>query len=168
MIINFIPFRFYNRLSITQPKVFDFFKSLRADQAAALPLGAAGFCFGGKFIVLLAHDTEKAANGRSLIDAGFAAHPSLLAIPLDIEAVKVPLSISIGDIDMAVPVAQCHKMKETLKKKDATKYEVIILENARHGFAVRGNPADKVEMEQAKQAEDQAVDWFLKWFAKLD
>ena len=157
---------FFNRLSVTQPRVFDFFKSLRATEAAALPLGAAGFCFGGKFAVLLAQNTEKAANGRSLIDAAFTAHPSLLVIPADIQAVQLPLSVSIGNVDMAVPAAQCHEMKEVLEGKDATKHEVVIIENAKHGFAVRGNPVNKVEMEQAKQAEDQAVNWFLKWFEK--
>ena len=146
--------------------MFNFFKSLRAEEAASLPLGAAGFCFGGKFSVLLAQNKEKAANGRSLVDAAFTAHPSILAIPADIEAVELPLSVAVGTVDIAVSEAQAYKIKEILEEKDATKHEVVIMPDAKHGFAVRGNPEDKLEMEQAQQAEEQAVNWFLKWFEK--
>ncbi|KAH7146832.1 hypothetical protein B0J13DRAFT_524570 [Dactylonectria estremocensis] len=37
--------------------------------------------------------------------------------------------------------------------------EVVIILDAKHGFAVRGNPNDKADMEMADRAEDQTVRW---------
>ena len=42
---------------------------------------------------------------------------------------------------------------------------VRAMEGAKHGFAVRTMKDDKVQMEYADQAETQAVNWFLRWFA---
>ncbi|MCJ1356762.1 MAG: hypothetical protein MMC33_006758 [Icmadophila ericetorum] len=163
----FIPFLYYNRLAVSKPKVFKFFHELRTNEAASLPVGAAGFCWGGKFVFLLCHDSEKAANGKSLIDAGFTAHPSNLAIPDDANLVTLPLSVSIGDVDIALPLKQVQQTKEILEKKDAEKFEVVILPGAVHGFAVRAKPGDEKGIEQGKQAEDQAVGWYTKRFEKL-
>ena len=43
---------------------------------------------------MLAADEEK-VDGKSLIDCGFTAHPSLLSVPNDMEKVKKPLSVAI-------------------------------------------------------------------------
>lgn len=76
-------------------KVTPFFQSLRSSpETEGLKIGAAGYCWGGKYTVLLTH------GPTPLIDAGFTAHPSNLVMP-DIEQVKAPLCISVGDIDMA-------------------------------------------------------------------
>lgn len=40
---------------------------------------------------------------------------------------------------------------------------VVILEGAKHGFAVR-TMDDKYQWELASKAEDQAVAWFKRWF----
>ena len=184
-ISEFVPFLFFNRLSVSKPRVFKFFQDLRANEATSLPVGVAGFCvspspilvwraaglisfqWGGKFTFLLCSDFEKVGNGKSLVDCGFAAHPSNLVIPADAEAVKLPLSVAVGDADIALPLKQVELTKTILEEKEEDRHEMVIIPGAKHGFAIRADPADEKAVEQGQQAEDQAVRWFTKWFAKL-
>ena len=77
------------------PKILPFFESLRKEsKEQGLPLGVAGYCWGGKPAIDLAE--------TSLIDCAFIAHPSNLTIPGDFEKVRVPLSMAIGDTDFVV------------------------------------------------------------------
>ncbi|MCJ1476963.1 hypothetical protein MMC13_005633 [Lambiella insularis] len=165
----FVPFLIRNRQSVSEPIIYKWMHNLRANEAASLPVGAAGFCWGAKHVFLLCRDSEKAADGESLIDCGFAAHPSNLVIPTDADAVKLPCSVSVGDVDMAMPLPQVEQTKEIFEKKNrdgGEKHEVVIIPGATHGFAVRGNPFEDNAIEHGRQAEKQAIDWFNKWFAK--
>jgi len=165
-IYNAAPFLFFNRQSVAKPKVFKFFHDMRANEAASQAVGAAGFCWGGKWVFMLCADPEKAANGKSLIDFGYAAHPSSIVMPQDAEAVKLPLSVCCGDEDAVFGLKQLKQCKEILEAKDKDKFEVVIVPGATHGFAVRGSPLEKNAIENGRQAEQQAVDWYNKWFEK--
>jgi dienelactone hydrolase len=154
---------YYNRLAVATPRVNKFFNDLRMAQKKDLPIGAAGFCWGGKFVFLLSSDAEKTTNGKRLIDFGFTAHPSNLVLPVDAENVKLPLSVAIGDVDAMVSVAQAQQMKEILSAKNAG-HDVVIIPGAAHGFATRAKPGDEAGTRQGVQAEDQAVNWFNKCF----
>jgi len=162
---GFIPFLIRTRLSVAKPGVYAFFHALRTAQGADLPVGCAGFCWGGKYVFELCSDSEKAANGKSLVDCGFTAHPSNLVIPQDPDAVTKPLSVAVGDVDVVFPLHRVERTKEILRKKGDV-HEVVVIPGAKHGFAVRGAPDDEKAMEQGMQAEDQAVAWFDKWFGK--
>lgn len=167
---QFIPFVFFCRASVFKPTVFNFFKALRTSpETSSYKIGCAGFCWGGKYTTLLAHDPpssrvlDSQGQLRSLIDAGFTAHPSLLKMPDDMENVRLPLSISIGDVDMGMKVELCEQAKTILeKKKDG---ECVILPGAKHGFAVRGLLSDPKQKELSDVAEKQAIDWFTKFLA---
>ena len=163
---GFAPFLFYNRLAVTKPRIYKFFHDLRSNEAASLPVGAAGYCWGGKFVFLLCSDSEKATNGKSLIDCGFTAHPSNLVIPADAQPINLPLSVAVGDADFALPLADVQKTKSILEEKGKDMHEVVIIPGAKHGFAVRAHPDDEKAVEQGLQAENQAVNWFTKWFEK--
>ena len=160
---HFIPFMYNNREAIVKPRIFDFFKALRQNEAANLPVGTAGFCWGGRYVTLLCHDTEKAPNGKSLVDAGFTAHPSSLVVPDEVEPVQKPLSIANGTLDFQLTVPGMEQVKAIFAGKEQGKFELVMYEGAKHGFAVRGNPDNVEELKQALQAEDQAVAWFSKW-----
>ena len=158
-----------NRFSKTWPTVESFFTAVRENEGAALPTGVAGYCWGGKFVVKLAHGV-KAPNGKPLIDAGFTGHPSMLAIPGDIEQIIKPVSFAIGDKDIQVSVAQIEAIREIVEKKGGeAKGEVRTYPGAGHGFCVR---ADRVHVEnqdrQAAEAEDQLSDWFRRHFRKME
>lgn len=85
-------------------------------------------------------------------------------MPKDIEAVTLPLSVAIGDEDMYMKGPVILQMKDILEKKEGG-HNVTIMPGARHGFAIRTDPDDEVQMEFAARAEDQALAWFGKWFA---
>ncbi|KAI4166325.1 MAG: hypothetical protein LQ342_000215 [Letrouitia transgressa] len=161
-IAHFAPFLFFTRLSIAQPRVYKFFHDLRTNEGASLPIGTAGFCWGGKFSFLLASDSEKAANGKSLVDCSFTAHPSNLVIPNDAQNVSLPLSVAVGDVDVVMHLSQVQEVKGILEEKGKDKHEVNIIPGAKHGFAVRAPMNDEKAVQQGKEAETQAINWFKK------
>ncbi|CAG9983916.1 unnamed protein product [Clonostachys byssicola] len=178
-----LPFRTKASIPITHPRVISFLQDIRRAEAPFptenLKVGVAGFCWGAKHGVLLAHDkaesrvqrhTSQKSSGQSepqpLIDAFFAAHPSYFEVPQDIDAIVVPTSIAVGDADMAMkgPVAQQAK-KALEAKSDAGQHEFVIMPGAKHGFAIRTKPDDPHQQECADKAEAQAVAWFTKWLS---
>lgn len=46
-----------------------------------------------------------------LIECAFTAHPSMLNVPKDIDAVKLPLSVAVGETDMALSAAKVKIVK---------------------------------------------------------
>lgn len=81
-------------------------------------------------------------------------------VPGDIEPVKIPLSVAIGDEDFAMGIGKVREVKGILEGKGEGRYEVVIYEGAKHGFANRGDLRDGKGREEAGRAEDQAVRWF--------
>ncbi|KAI9784644.1 MAG: hypothetical protein M1839_001866 [Geoglossum umbratile] len=159
-----IPFVIRNRKSVVLRKITTFLRSVRDNEGKALRIGAAGFCFGGRYAVLMTHnDTETStATGGPLVDAVFAGHPAQVSIPGDIEKVKLPLSIAIGSLDSWMSMKQVEETKKVLGTV-GVEHEVVVYEGAKHGFAVRGTPGDEAEVKRGIQAEDQAVSWFTKF-----
>lgn len=175
-----LPWKYRTRYSVTQPRVFSFVKALRTSpppfETNNLKIGAAGFCWGGRHTILLAADTPSSRVYRHesqvtsstlepLIDCAFTAHPSSIEVPKDIEAVTIPISVAVGENDMAMGAKNIQQMKGILENKKVGEHEVVIIPGAKHGFSVRTHPDDKHEMECAQQAEDQAISWFSQWFS---
>ncbi|KAF2753211.1 dienelactone hydrolase family protein [Pseudovirgaria hyperparasitica] len=168
-IYGMAPFIYYNRFGSSWPIVKSFFTSLRTHEAASLPIGAAGFCWGGKHIFNLAHG-HLAPNSKPLVDAVYTAHPSNLAIPAEIEKVVKPVSLAMGTQDFALSVEKTKEIEKVLKgieEREGVESEVVFYEGAGHGFAVRADPGNKEVGRMAVAAEDQAVEWFRKCFAKV-
>jgi dienelactone hydrolase len=86
-------------------------------------------------------------------------------MPGDIQGVTIPLSVAVGNEDMAMKGPLIQQMKEILEVKKKGDHEVVIMPGAKHGFAVRTMKEDKLQMEFADKAEEQAVNWFTRWFA---
>ncbi|RKL36643.1 hypothetical protein BFJ72_g8192 [Fusarium proliferatum] len=156
-----VPFTIRNKPQKRYPGIRQFMDDLRCNEAVDLKVGVVGFCWGAYGITHLAHG-EVAANGKTIIDAAFTAHPSEIEVFKDIEPVKLPYSLAIGDVDFALPLKEVHKAAEILEAKRDIDTEVVVIPHAKHGFAVRGNPNNKEEKEMADQAEDQVVRWFTK------
>jgi dienelactone hydrolase len=176
-----IPWKKKTAIPITYPQVVAFFQALRTSpppmQTSNLKVGAAGFCWGGKHTFLLAQDspsnhvkrhesqeTTRITESMKLIDCAFTAHPSYIELPNDVDAINIPLSIAIGDVDMNMKIDKVEQMKNILDGKKE-KHEVVIVKGAKHGFAIRTHPDDEAEMECAEKAEVQAIEWFGKWFS---
>lgn len=86
----------------------------------------------------------------------------MLSVPQDVERVRQPLSVAEGDTDMALSTAGIRSMETILTKKGAN-HEVVILDGAKHGFAVRVDPKDELQNRYAEVAERQAIAWFTRW-----
>ncbi|TKX20575.1 hydrolase-like protein 5 [Elsinoe australis] len=171
-----VPFLIRNRASAVLPGITSFFKTLRENEDASLPIGAAGFCWGGMPVVKLCQDGTKASNGMSLVDVGFIAHPSFMKMPDDVEVVVKPLSCAGAGNDGKVMLKQGDQIKDVLERKNreaeereggrGVRHEYVWYEKADHGFAVRTNEKDTEAAEKGKMAEAQAVGWFQRWFGE--
>ncbi|KAF7555974.1 hypothetical protein G7046_g6419 [Stylonectria norvegica] len=164
VLLAFIPFILRNRPGKAYPIVRGFFEQLRKEEGETLPIGAAGYCWGGKFALLLAHGAE--INGKPLIDAAFTGHPSLLSLPGDVEKLTLPVSFAIGDRDIQVSLKQAKEIKAIVEAKHgAAKGEVRIYDESSHGFCVRASLQDKDLAQKAADAEDQCIAWFNAQFS---
>ena len=147
-----------NRFGRSFPRVKGFFEGLRKEHSA--PIGAAGFCWGGKHVCLLAAP-ENTIDGKPLLDVGFAGHPSMLTMPQDIENISLPIGFAIGDLDNLVSIDQCPQIKKIIENKPDNQIgEIKIYDGASHGFCVRVNKSDKYLEKNALEAEDQCISWF--------
>jgi len=165
---DFLPFLYRNRFSVCWPRILKFLKQLREDEDTTLPVGIAGFCWGGLHTIKLSHDAaeSKAKDERPLADAFFTAHPSNITVPQDIADVKLNLSIAIGDDDGVMKIKRVREAKAILESKTDVDSEVIIYPGAKHGFSIRASRArpDSEETKQAENAERQAIAWFQRCF----
>jgi dienelactone hydrolase len=161
VIIAAVPFLMYNGESVIKPRVFSFHEALHSDpETKSLKIGSAGFCWGGKYTILLSQEPN-------LVDVGFTAHPSKMKFPEDWDKVQKPLSVAIGDVDMGIKIDMVNDIKTLLEGESKPKgqNEVVIYPGAKHGFAVRADPKDEGQTKSGVEAMKQAIAWFGKWMA---
>jgi len=169
-----VPFKINNPEPRCRAKVTTFFDALRTHEAANAPVGAAGFCWGGQWVVELCADRVKAANGKSLVDVGYTAHPSRVKVPDDIEKVVKPLSVAACEHDRQLPKPAAEQTRDILEGKTAkgkgvgVAHEFVWYEGAHHGFAVRASEEDKKQAAKGEMAAKQAIEWFKRWFAAYE
>lgn len=179
-IYAFIPWLYFCRPARSFPTVKAFFTALRRAEGATLPIGAAGFCWGGKHAVSLTHAENyylpEAGGGggvvvrpRPLLDAAFTGHPSFLEVPRDIARITVPTAFALPDGDHHVKVPRDSDVVRQILAEDmelpggegrGPRGEVRIYEACAHGFCVRADPLSGDVTKQAAEAEDQAIAWF--------
>jgi dienelactone hydrolase len=162
-----LPFVIRNHAGKSWPIVESFFKAVRENEGSDVPIGAAGFCWGGKHTVLLAHGSNT-VNGKPLIDAAFTGHPSMLKFPDDVDKITIPTSFALAGQDMVVKAPNIEQIQKAIEKQpEEKKGEAIIYPGTGHGFCVRADHITKEKERAAAEAEDQAIAWFLKWFASV-
>ncbi|KAK2597519.1 hypothetical protein N8I77_012300 [Diaporthe amygdali] len=156
----FIPWILRNRPGKSFPIVKKFFEDLRKESGST-PIGAAGFCWGGKHVVLLA-DGQHKVDGKPMYDAGFTGHPSFLEIPKDIERIAVPVSIAVPELDNQFSIPRDIDVIDRIMegRPEATKGEVRVYEKVGHGFCVRADMKAEDVAKSATEAENQAIEWF--------
>lgn len=166
-----IPFLIFARPAKAEPRVMDFFKAIRANEAKDLPVATAGFCWGAYFVTRLCWDQTKSDDGKRLVDCGFVAHPSSLKYPGDMEMIVLPYSCAAAEHDMQMSPANAQQTKDVLTAKTAktkdqgVEHEFVMYDGVHHGFAVRADEDEQNEADAGKKAEAQAVNWFKRWFA---
>ncbi|VUC33679.1 unnamed protein product [Clonostachys rosea] len=118
-------------------------------------IGAAGYCFGAKYVV------RNYAHG---IQCAFLAHPSFVENS-EFAGITGPLSITAAGEDDYFPAHKRHEAEEILKTT-GQEYQINLFGAVEHGFAVRADPADKVQRFAKDQAFNQALVWFNHHFGK--
>ncbi|CAK7198729.1 hypothetical protein SEUCBS139899_001393 [Sporothrix eucalyptigena] len=146
---------------------------------------AVGYCFGGRYVLLLAGDKKTAAEavqtpggGASetnadvdpetleaglvpkkgpLIKAGVLAHATLVS-PDDFQGLQAPISMVCVENDPLFPDAVRTAGEDYLSEHNV-EHEVQVYPGVPHGFAVVGDYAD----ESIKVAQATAFEQMLKW-----
>ena len=149
----------HNGAAASVPKVRSFFEAEKGEHPS-IPLGGAGFCWGGYSVFALARDPE------SPMDVGFTAHPSGLELPKDAEGLKKPMSIAAPEHDHRVKEKERKEIEGAFKKSEGLKWELKVYKDVTHGFAVRGE-IGKETGEEATEAEEQACSWFIEQFKEV-
>lgn len=117
---------------ISTPIVDKFMFALRTERPSLGKLGAIGYCWGGKFSVLMGGKLAKERtstvksndsnnnNERILtptVDCIVACHPSMLTVPADIENIIVPAFFGLAETDQIFPKKDVEATKTILRSK---------------------------------------------------
>lgn len=161
-VYGLVPFFWRNMPNTSHPRVTKFLERIRTAPTVedkGLKVGVAGFCWGGKHVIMLTHKDE-----AHLIDSVFTAHPSALNLPSDIDNVHKSVSVAVGSKDNWLSPEQVVQVQKTLRKLenevDGMRSEVVVYPGASHGFSVRIDFRNAEQLEQSQQAERQAIQWF--------
>ncbi|ERF74938.1 hypothetical protein EPUS_05146 [Endocarpon pusillum Z07020] len=129
---------------------------------------AAGYCFGGKYVMMLAgkqqgpetegrHEEEVKADRRPLIKAGAIAHATLVTRE-DITAIEAPVSIVCVENDQLFPEDILEEGRKHLQNQNID-HEIKTYPGVPHGFAVVG----EYENPKIKDAQTAAFEQMLSW-----
>jgi len=91
-------------------------------------IGAIGFCWGGRYAILQAHGQGKDGKGSDIggVDAAYACHPSLVAIPGDFDPISKPLSLALGTKDSLLDNKQVGQIQDLMAKKTDVPHEIRV------------------------------------------
>ncbi|KAJ3119269.1 hypothetical protein HK098_005622 [Nowakowskiella sp. JEL0407] len=120
-------------------------------------LVAFGYCWGGRYAIILGGQNVEffdflsielinvcvIFHGQAKVDAISVFHPSMVAFPKEVEAIKVPCSFQLAESDMYFSFARISQTK-TILKTNLEKYEVVVYKETSHGFSMRGNEMEEV------------------------
>jgi dienelactone hydrolase len=151
------PWLLKHREAVSKPIIEGFIQSVR-HMPEVDKVGVIGFCWGGRYAILAAHETEP---GRS-VDAAYACHPSLVAVPGDFEPVKKPVSIAVGNKDSLLGEKEIGQIREIFGKMSEVPTEVKVYDDQVHGFSLRGDWSSEKDKKAMDDAEKQGVAWFSK------
>ncbi|KAK4149539.1 dienelactone hydrolase family-domain-containing protein [Chaetomidium leptoderma] len=117
-------------------------------------IATTGYCYGGRYAFRML------AAGKG-VDAGFAAHPSLLE-DSEIMAITRPISVAAAETD-AMLLPERRPQMEAMLADTTQPYQFNLYGGTSHGFGVRGNVSDPRQKFGKETAFYQAVRWFDAW-----
>ena len=157
------PWLLKHREAVARPLVENFIDKVRYIPGTN-KVGVIGFCWGGRYAILAGKKPLSGAEGKG-VDAVYACHPSLLAIPADFEELCVPTAFALGGADSLLGMKEVDQIKELMqekKSKEGLQSEVRVYEDQVHGFALRGDFDSEKDKKAMDESEKQGIDWFNK------
>lgn len=154
------PWLVKHREAVSRPLIDGFINTVRMTPGTN-KTGAVGFCWGGRYAILQAHGKTEGSVGG--VDAAFAAHPSLVAVPGDFDPVSKPLSLAFGTKDSLVDEATRGKILDLMSKKTEVEHEIRFYEEQVHGFALRSDWSSEKDKEAMDEATKQGIEWMSKY-----
>lgn len=151
-----------HREGVSEPIISGFVNAVKQVPGTE-KVGAIGFCWGGRYAILQTH-APRPQGSVGGVDAAYACHPSLLAIPGDFDDVNKPLSIAVGTKDSLLDQKSNEQIKEILDKKSIPT-EVEFYEDQIHGFALRSDWSSDKDKKAMDDAEKQGIAWFKKYLS---
>ena len=112
-----------HREAVAEPVISGFINTVRSIPGTN-SVGAVGFCWGGRYAILQAHGKKEGSVGG--VDAAYACHPSLVAIPSDFDPVTMPLSLALGTKDSMLDEKQIKQIQEVMSKKKDVDWEIKV------------------------------------------
>lgn len=156
------------------PRIHKVVEAVKEEFADAVANGggiyAVGYCFGGKYVLLLGgeeqnhassgkvEDEEQGKPGRDpVIRAGVIAHGTQVTLD-DINALKAPTSMVCVENDQLFPDEVREEGRKSLKA-NGVEHEIEIYKDMPHGFAVVGEYGDQKIRDAQKRAFNQMLSW---------
>jgi len=159
------------------PRLHKILTAIKEEYADSLSSGgglyAAGYCFGAKYVLLLAGDMDKdVVNGdrtpeakaeEGMVREGPAVKCAVVAhgtsiLKEDMEGVKVPVSVVAVEKDSLFPDEVREAGRKALEAK-GVEHEVEVYSGVPHGFAVLGDYEDGKIVEAQRKAFAQMLGW---------
>jgi len=153
------PWLVKHREAVTLPLVQAAVRSLREDKDVG-KIGAVGFCFGGRYAILLTH-----GDAETPVDAAVANHPSSVAFPKEIDAIEKPIQINVGDSDSMMSLKDIDTTKGSFLKRVDAPHDINVFKGAVHGFAVRGDSNEEFEKKNKDVAAHKTIEFMKKYLA---
>jgi len=156
------PWLVKHREAVSEPIISGFINTVRQIPGTN-KVGAIGFCWGGRYAILQAHGQKEGSVGG--VDAAYACHPSLVAIPGDFDPVTKPLSLALGTKDSLLDEKSMGQIQDVLAKKTDVPHEIQIYEDQIHGFALRSDWSSDKDKKAMDDAEKQGIEWFKEYLS---
>ncbi|KAF2112396.1 dienelactone hydrolase [Lophiotrema nucula] len=157
------PWLVKHREAVSKPIIDGFIREVKKIPGTD-KVGTIGFCWGGRYSILSAHSLDPSLA----IDAAYACHPSLVAIPADFDPISRPVSFALGDKDSLLGEKEIGQIKDIMEKKkseDGVQSEIVVYEDQVHGFALRGDWSSEKDKKAMDDAQKQGIEWFKKHLA---
>jgi dienelactone hydrolase len=154
-----IPFILRHRQGPTLKLIDATIQDLKSDRWGISHFGAVGYCWGGKYVVLLG------GQDPPPIECLVTVHPSRLTIA-DVKATNVPCLFLAAEIDPQFGQKQLEESKRVLEEKLGDRAQFKLYPKVVHGFGMRGDNTDDTIREAAKDATQKTIQFFVETLGK--